>query len=137
MSLPASHASNLFLIEVLRADVGGAGQSEFEILLEEEVVGGCAFVLDVVLQVPSGLNPCEADSLHDRHDLIVDRDLLKSYVDAEGIHPCKAHKPRMLSDIGETQSVFWFDVDESAEEVFELRGDFFVDDVHATLDFAV
>lgn len=137
MSFPAGHAANLFLIEVLRADVGGAGQAEFEILLEEEVVGGCAFILDVVLQVASGLHPRKAKPLHDRHDLIVDRDLLKPHVDAEGVHSCETDKPRMFSNIDQTQSIFRFDVDEPAEEVFELGRYFFVDEVKAALDLAV
>lgn len=60
MALPTSHSSYLLLIEGLRTDIGGTGQAELEILLEEEVIGGSALVLDIVLEVPSSLHPREA-----------------------------------------------------------------------------
>lgn len=121
MSFPAGHASNLFLIEVLGADISGTGEAKFKILLKEEIISGCAFIFDVVFQISSGLHSSKAESLHDCDYFIIDGDFLKAYIDAKRINLCEADKPGVFSNLGQTQSIFWFDVDEPTEEIFKLR----------------
>jgi hypothetical protein len=125
------------LIEILRADIGCAAVPRLEGFLEEQIVGGGAFVLDVVLEKPSGLIGGEVEVLHHLYDPVVDGNLLKAHVDTVAVGQAEFIKPWMFSDLAQFQSVLRVDVYQLSYQVLVLRGYLLIDDVESAFDLTV
>jgi len=96
---PPDHFLHQLLIEILRTNIRNTRKTQLEILLEEEVVGGRALVLYVVLQVSPRLHRSKTETLHHCHYLIVNRNLIETDIDPERIHLSKSDEPRMLANL--------------------------------------
>jgi hypothetical protein len=84
------------LIEVIRADIGLTFLSQLELLLEKEIVSGCALIFNVVFKVSFGECCAVPNFLYLLHYFLVHRDLVVPYVQAETANFIETSEPRML-----------------------------------------
>ena len=106
-------------------------------LLEVEVVGSGAFVLDIERQVPLGLGSRVPECLHEGEYLVIDWDSVEPHVDTKTVSLWELGIPRVLHDLLQSQSAVRLDVDQLGKQVLVLGGHLPVDQVHATLDLGV
>lgn len=99
MSFLADDAMDKLVIELVRANISIAGKSQFEILLQKQIVSGRAFILYIILKVSFGLEWSKMEILHKRHYFIINRNPLKTYINPVTVYLIKSCKPRMLPNL--------------------------------------
>lgn len=85
-----------FFIKIVRANVSIACKSQFEILLEEQIVSSRTFILYIVLQISFSLERSEVEILHQCYNFVINRNLLKTHVYSKTVDLCECSEPRVL-----------------------------------------
>ena len=93
------------MVEWFWTDVSSIELTFLELLFKKEVISCRTLVLYVVRKKAFGLRLWITNVLHGFDYLFIDRNTIKTYVNAETIDLCKIDEPGMLFDLFEPKTV--------------------------------